>query len=56
MAHVTHIALRILLASACAAAVALMAPGAAYAAENRVFIGNSAGTTGGSYGNYVMSP
>ena len=56
MAHVTHTALRIVLASACAAAVALMAPGAAYADENRVFIGNSDGTTGGSYGNYVMSP
>lgn len=56
MSHVTHTALRIVLASACLAAVALMAPGTAHADENRVFIGNSDGTTGGSYGNYVMSP
>ena len=56
MAHVIHAALRIVLASAFAAAAVLMAPGAAYADEKRVFIGNSDGTTGGSYGNYVMSP
>ncbi len=56
MARVIHTALRIVLASAYAAAAVLMAPGAAYADDERVFIGNSDGTTGGSYGNYVMSP
>jgi hypothetical protein len=56
MARVTRIFLRILLASACVAAVAFMAPGGAYAAENRVFIGNPDGTSVGSYGNYVMNP